>query len=377
MKKFYITVCLLLLTACSYDTIASIKSETLSETEEAKDTAKEEKTEPAVIAEGKEKMDTVTLKEESLFKFEVKDGSYDYNVFVYAKNAEKKDVFYSGHYAFYLAEKDSTVAYKQNVLNDEEILTFKTGNDEQIYPLKIGKKTIFAVAEQIDQVHSQYLFAGIDNGELKLISNGEIESLNDITIRNINQKYLQTIKRDSSSDTIYFTTWGLNEETLKLVEQDQETITDKEKVDFWLDSLNEKNAFYYPFKDLELNTDLLAKAKQGIPVGSPYPLGTNIQEIKKSEPYYMREGVKEEGPYVMYPEITYYYNAEDSKVTAAEIPGERLRTTLTEAEKIFKQFGETLKNETGTSIYLNTEKYQIEAVADHDDKVKLLRLKRR
>ncbi|WP_080848445.1 hypothetical protein [Cytobacillus gottheilii] len=377
MKKFYITVCLLLLTACSYDTIASIKTETLSETEEAKDEAVAEKAVPAVVTEGKEKMDTVTLKEESLFKYEVKDADYNYNVFVYAENAEKKDVFYSGHYAFYLAEKDSTVAYKQNVLKAEEIFTFKTGNDEQIYPLKVGNKTIFAVAEQSDEVHTQYLFTGIDNGELKLISQGDIKSLNDIKIRNINQKYIQTIRRVSSSDSIQFTTWGIEKETLKLVEQDKETITDKEEAAFWLNSLREKNAFYYPFKDLDLNADLLAKAKQGIPVGSPYPLGTNIQEIKKSEPNYMQEGVKEDGPYVMYPEITYYYNAEDSKVTAAEIPGDRLRTTLADAEEIFRQFGETSKNDTGTSIYLNTEKYQIEAVADQSNEVKWLRLKRR
>lgn len=373
MKKFYITICLLFLTACSYDTIASIKSETLSETKEEE---KEAKTLPVVVTEGKEKMDTALLKEESLFKFEAADGNYEYNVFVYAENAEKKDVYYSGHYAFYLAEKDSTVAYKQDILKAEELYTFKADN-EQMYPLKLGNKTIFAVAEKSDGIHNQYLFTGIHNGEMKVISDEHIVSLNDLTIRNMNQKFIQTIKQDSSVNNLVFTTWELDTETLKLTTQDQTVLTDEDQVDFWLDHLDEKNAFYHPYKNLDLNVDLMAKAKQGIPVGSPYPLGTNIQEIKKSDPNFMQEGMNEEGPYVMYPDITYYYNLEDSKVTAAEIPGERLRTTLTEAERLFKESGETVKNETGTSIFLKTEKYQIEAEADQNGKVKVLRLKRR
>src|SRR5690606_36667137 len=124
-----------------------------------------------------------------------------------------------------------------------------------------------------------------------------------------------------------FTTWGYDSKLMTFVKQD-ETDVNGQKGEKWNQLWTEKKEHFFPFLNLELSEDVIEKAKQGIPIGSPYPIGTNISNIKKSDPHHLKEGLEEGIHYVMYPEITYYYEGITGIVTAVSIPGERMKTSL-------------------------------------------------
>src|SRR5699024_94495 len=84
---------------------------------------------PIIQTEGKPEMDKATLEEDALFRFEGEvDGAKFFAYFFAENQAEKSlektsffgqegDPVVSGEYDFYLAEKNSDVAYKQTQLD--------------------------------------------------------------------------------------------------------------------------------------------------------------------------------------------------------------------------------------------------------------------
>lgn len=367
------------LAACSNDTIA------ISNTVQDKQMIQTEEKIQTINTEGKEKIDILMLKEKSRYQFEVKDGEFMYTVFLFAKDETSKpvgkDQLFKGHYSVYLAEKDATIAYKQSVLQHMEAFTFQS-SAEQVYPLNIGNKTIIAILQSNEEGQSNPLLLAVNDGEVKIIQSKDVlPTIFGTEIKAINQKYLQTahfVKNEGWK----FVTWEYDRESMKLIKLDESTGNRRnnkdDNGDYWFKLWSEKKENYFPFLNLELNSEVIEKAKQGIPLGTPYPIGTNISNIKTADPHYMEEGYFKGTPFVMYPEITYYYNQTSGTVTAVSIPGERVKTTRDEIIRLFgipvKEEGTENKNEKKL-VYL-ADKYTIEVFVDINGKVSSLSLRK-
>lgn len=383
MKKYLYTLSIIMLSstlaACSNDMIA------ISNTIQDKQVILTEEKLQTINTDGKEEMDTFILKEKSHYQFEVKDGEFVYTVFLYAEDEMNKptgkDKLYKGNYSIYLAEQDAMIAYKQDVLQHKEALTFQF-SAEQVYPLNLGNQTIFVIIQSIDEAHSTPLLLTVSNGEVKLIqSEDALPTIFGSEIKAINQKYLQTA-HFSNIEGWKFSTWQYDRDAMKLIKSDESIVNkeDSEEIngDDWYQLWSEKKENYFPFFNLELNSDVIEKAKQGIPLGTPYPIGTNISNIKTAEPHYLEEGVFKGIPFVMYPEITYFYNQLSGIVTAVSIPGERIKTT---SDEIIRLFGNPFKEEETEKqgerklVYF-ADKYSIEVFIDREGKVLRLNLQK-
>ncbi|WP_057760950.1 hypothetical protein [Cytobacillus praedii] len=384
MKNFIYILSLLMLAglaACSQKLDTTIKIENL---DIKKDIQQASDTKRAVMTEGKEKKETVWLKEKSLYQFEAVADEFEYTVFLYADDeqsrlkespsnqANKGEQLYTGHYSMYLAEKDSTVAYKQDVLEQKGELSFSSSS-VQAYPLKLGKNTVIAVIDS--EKHPNFFF--IHEGEVKEIKQNEsMLPMVDTKMKAVNQKYIQTAHLVDGEDWI-FTTWGFDKESMILFKHDETHVEDQEG-EKWYKLWSEKSENFFPFLNIELTSEVLEKAKQGIPLGSPYPIGTSISNIKKSDPHYLDEGLDIDGvPYVLYPEITYYFEKDTGIVNAVAIPGERLKTTLTNVKKLFGTPDQEMnKNEGKLAVYL-AHNYSIEILTDKAGNVEWMYLRKK
>ncbi|WP_313799869.1 DUF4309 domain-containing protein [Cytobacillus sp.] len=384
MKNYIYILALLMLAgmaACSQKLDTTIKIENH---EMKKNTQQSSDNRLAVMTEGKEKMETVWLKEKALYQFEAVADEFEYTVFLFADdeqsrlkeapsdNANKGEQLYTGHYSMYLAEKDSTVAYKQEVLEQKGELTFSS-SAVQAYPLNLGKNTVIAVIDK--ESHPNFYF--IDKGEIKEIQQSEsILPIVGTKVKAVNQKFIQTAHLVGGEDWI-FTTWGFDKEAMVLYKHD-ETQVEEQEGEKWYKLWNEKSEYFFPFLNIELTSEVLEKAKQGIPLGSPYPIGTSISNIKKSNPHYIDEGRDAiDVPYVSYPEITYYFEEATGIVNAVSIPGERLKTTLTNVKKLFGTPQQEIdKGEGKLAVYL-ADKYSIEILTDKEGKVKQMFLRKK
>ncbi len=385
MKNFIymITITMLssVLAGCSNETNASLNTEEMTLKKEDKK-AETEKKFSAVKTEGKEKKDSAWLKNRALYQFEVADGKLKYTVFLYAEDqrntileeesqkGEKGDSYYTGHYSVYLAEKAGKIAYKQDVFNEDEEMSFNSSK-EQAYTLKMRNKTLLSVFQPAGGNADKVRLLAIKDGELiKVKIEEELLTTSKAKMKPINQKFIQTAL--NKQETWVFSTWLYDEENYSLTLQDREELEEASWIDQWI----EDEAFYYPFKNLELSSDIIEKAKQGIPFGSPYPIGTNISEIKKSEPDFIKEGFEGNSPYVMYPNITYFFDPETGNVTGIIIPGQRVRTTIGEIKTLFGSpaaVRDDLISGGSISLY-NADKYSIEVYSDEKGKVSKLYL---
>ncbi|KOP71104.1 hypothetical protein ACFFHH_04120 [Cytobacillus solani] len=384
MKNYIYILSLLMLAgmaACSQKLDTTIKIENI-DIKKGNQQSSDKKL--AVLTEGKEKKETIWLKEKALYQFEAVADEFEYTVFIFADDeksrlneapsdsANKGEQLYTGHYSMYLAEKDSTVAYKQGVLEQKGELTFSS-SAVQAYPLILGENTIIAVIDS--ESHPKFYF--INDGEIKEVQQNEsILPIVGTKVKAINQKFIQTAHLVDGEDWIY-TTWGFDKESMILFKHD-ETLVEGQEGEKWYKLWSEKSEYFFPFLNIELTSEVLEKAKQGIPLGSPYPIGTSISNIKKSDPHYFDEGIDVDGiPYVLYPEITYYFEEATGIVNAVSIPGERLKTTLTNVKKMFGTPDQEMKkNEGELAVYL-AENYSIEILTDKDGKVERMYLRKK
>ncbi|MEH7524927.1 hypothetical protein V7149_16850 [Bacillus sp. JJ1503] len=333
--------------------------------------------------------DIAWLKEKALYQFEATEGSNDYSVFLYAEDEHNvikeengsggKNQLFTGMYFFYLADKDSSVAYKQIALGNGAPFKFNPSLN-QAYSIKLGKTAVFIALHPSEQrTFNPYLYAVKDGEIVKVAPEEGLDEITGTEIKTINQKYLQTAHLQENN-VWKFVTWEFNEETLEISKKDESAFDEKSKnlSEQWYKRWSEKRELYYPFHNIELSHDMVEKAKQGIPLGSPYPIGTNIANIKKSEPNFMEEGIMEGTPYLMYPEITYFYDSATGSVTAVSIPGERVKTTLEEIKKLLgdpEQEGINADKEI-RAVY-NADKYVVEVLSDENGMVKNIYLSKK
>ncbi|MCM3090520.1 MULTISPECIES: hypothetical protein [unclassified Cytobacillus] len=383
MKNFINMIMIAMLSSviagCSSEINASLNTEEIKLKKE--DKAESEDT-ASVQEDGKEKKETVWLESNSLYQIEAADGKKKYTVFLYSEDerrttlaedsakGKKGDTYFTGHYSVYLAENGSKEAYKQDALSDGAEMSFNLSK-EQVYTQKMRNKTIISIFQSKGENLVKGQLLAIKDGEVVRISTEkDMTTTSNAKIKTINQKFIQTAQ--NKNDVWVISTWHFNEETYSMSLHDRIELSSEDQSDIdWMNLWLKKEALYYPFKNLALSGDALEKAKQGIPLGSPFPIGTNISEIKKSDPNFVKEGFEDGSPFVMYPEITYYFERETGNVTAISIPGQRVRTSMNEITSMFgtpaavreeKLSGETI------STY-PADKYSIELISDLDGNV--------
>ncbi|MCM3707021.1 MULTISPECIES: hypothetical protein [Cytobacillus] len=387
MKKFInmimIAVLSSVITGCSSEINASLNTEEIKLKKEDKVEAEDN------ISVQEDKKDTVWLERKSLFQIDATDGIMKYTVYLFSEDerraileedsakGKKGDSYFTGHYSVYLALKGSKEAYKQEALIDSSEMSFNPSK-EQVYTQKMRNKTIISIFQSKGENLVKGQLLAIKDGAVQRISTEkDMTTTSKAKIKTINQKYLQTAQK--KSDGWVISTWLFNEEAHSMSLHDQIELSEENHSDIdWMNLWLKKEALYYPFKNLALSGDAIEKAKQGIPLGSPFPIGTNISEIKKSDPNFVEEGFEGGSPFVMYPEITYYYERESGNVTAISIPGQRVRTSMDEITAMFgtpadvrevKLSGETI------STYM-ADKYSILMISDLEGNVSKIVLKK-
>lgn len=336
--------------------------------------------ETAMAMENKETRNTAWLIEKSRYQLEAKD----YKVFIYAEDEQSmlnqetsptgKNQIFTGEYSIYLAEKDSPVAYKEIELG-ESIFNLTVN---QVYMIQLDNTSIVAVLQSIGHGQSKPALFVLQDGELKSI-NLQLSSILGTDIKVINQKYLQTVEMKQNKEWI-FTTWEYDQEGKKLHPIDESILAgdDEGRGEYWYQLWTEKQEFYFPFQNLELTSDFVEKAKLGIPLGSPFPIGTNIANIKKSEPYFMEEGFMDGSPYLMYPEISYFYEQSTGIVSAVSIPGERVKTNLNEIKRLFGVPERESNNPNGEGLVVyNADKYAVEIAFHANGEVQNIYLRKK
>ncbi|KON89808.1 hypothetical protein AF332_25340 [Sporosarcina globispora] len=372
---------------CSSEINASLNTEEIKF--EKEDKVEAEQNTAGVQTDGKERKDTVWLEEKSLYQMDATDGKMKYTVYLLAEDerrtileedsakGKKGDSYLTGHYSVYLAEKGSKEAFKQDGLNDNAEMSFNPSK-EQVYTQKMRNKTIISIFQSKGEGLVKGQLLAIKDGEvLKISTEKEVITSSKAKIKNINQKYLQTAQ--NKNDRWVISTWQFNEETLSMSLHDQIELQEDNHSDIdWMDLWLKEETLYYPFKNLALSVDAIEKAKQGILLGSPYPIGTNISEIKKSDPNYIMEGFGNGSPFVMYPEITYYFERETGNVTAISIPGQRVRTSIDEVIAMLgtpAEVREEMLSGASISTYM-ADKYTIEIISDLEGTVRELVLRK-
>jgi hypothetical protein len=346
-----------------------------------------------IQTEGKEKKDTSWLKEKSLYSFEAADGGLAYEIYIYAENettlkleqsgvlGDKQDTVHEGNYSVYMAKKGAKSAFKQDILSSLPLVF-----NEKVkgaYPLKLGDKTLLAIVQPEGESRFSAELYSIHDGELKIVQSGEeIQSILGPEIKAIKQEYIQTVQSIGDNEGWVFSTWAFDKQKLE-INQVSETVYDDSAMkdglsegEKWFEIWSAAEENYHPFYNIQLEKGIVDKAAQGILTGSQYPIGTNINDVKKASPPSIEAGKKGKYAYLKYPEVTYFYDEATQEVAVVSIPGIRLQSTLADIKKMFGEpFRESRRGTEVLAIYA-AGKYNIDVYADQSGKIKSVQLRK-
>lgn len=295
------------------------------------------------INNNKEEYKTIdSLQENALYNLDLIEDNDDVEVYLLAETEDKYyleeesylgkkgDPIIEGNFTFYLATATNEQrAFKQQVKLPDRMVFNLTKKNISTYTLK--ERPISAIIQKYSKDKTvAYLFTVKDNQLVSLTESGL--DVYERKIKNIQQNYLQTMNKIAENE-FEVSTWKLDNNQKKLVDLDRTTVSNQEIVNTWLD----EEDYYYPFKNLDVSSSILSTAKQGMLIGSQYPIGTNIKEIEKVNKKYVSTEQKNGISQIIYPEVTYYYDNKTEQVTSISIPGIRFKENL---QTIQKELGE-------------------------------------
>ncbi|MFT8319689.1 MAG: DUF4309 domain-containing protein [Bacillus sp. (in: firmicutes)] len=335
-----------------------------------------------VSKQTEEKRDVNWVRENALYEWDLKEGNKEYAAYLVADQEKKytlkeantlgneEDPILEGKFSFYLAnEKDNVFAYKQTVeMEDYFVFNLMNKNNDTFY---VNKHTIAAILQQTAPDETRLYMYTIKNGKLMYIKESGL-SIYKNRIKNIEQNYLQTVtERDKKVFEI--TTWILNAKEMNLEMLDNTIVQDNRAIENWV----EKEA-YYPFKNLSIGSSVMSKAKEGMLIGSQYPIGTTSNEIKKSNENYIQKEVDKDTIALIFPEVTYHYDKNNELVTAIEIPGTRLKETM---DNVREALGEpdliVNKKDKGAIATYHAGKYELKMDINHAELIETVELRKK
>lgn len=353
MRKYVIIfslICLAFISAC--ETATNVDHDHDNEKEKA----------PIIQTEGKPEMDKATLEEDALFRFEGEvDGAKFFAYFFAENQAEKSleetsffgqegDPVVSGEYDFYLAEKNSDVAYKQTQLDS---LDMKFNIDHRLKnTIEVEGYDVFMVfANEVPKFIYPYMFM-LQNGELVKIDTEDLKAPSTTEFKVFDDNKLQTAylvnNRSGQNGGWHFPTLEFDAEQNQLTLIKEEIYNDityppngfdygHDRYATWMD----EEASIIPYKESEemeeweITKEILNEAAAGRIADTPVKLNDNIKKMRKENKRIQFENWYEGGKVLYYPGYNVGYapkhlESSDGKVTMIIIPGERIHMTVSE-----------------------------------------------
>lgn len=325
------------------------------------------------------KKDLQWVEENAYFEIDMKVKEKVYQVFIVGEGerkyqqvednelGKKDDTIVSGDFSFYVWTKE----YGNDVVKQElelpNPLIFNL-SQKNIETFLVNQQNIAAVfqGEEANEVmayfytiHKEKLVALTDYG-MKIYSK---------SIKNIQQNYIQTLRK-KDNEIMEFDTWMFEPTNEKLLKVDGTSIGNKEIIKNWL----EQEEFYFPYKNLSVTTSLLNLAEQGMLIGAQYPIGTNINEIKKINSSYTDTEYNQKYNQLDLPEVTYYYDKDTELVTSISISGIRLKESVQAIQDTLGKPEEYVTKDDGYVATYLAGNYKLLIQLDLSQKIKSIRL---
>lgn len=328
------------------------------------------------------KKDLEWVQENSYFTINMKVNDRDYEIFLVGEGerkyqlfeenelGKKDDTIIKGDFSFYLwNEEDGQVAYKQEV-NLPNPMTFNLSK-KNTSTFMMNQQNIVTIFQEKSANEFFAYFYTINKEKVVELSDSRMK-LFSRNIKSIQQNYLQTITEEDDSN-VNFETWMLEKEDRKLKKIDTTSIKNKANIKKWL----EEDEYYYPFKNVTITSNMLTLAKQGMLIGTQYPIGTNIKAITKINDNYVVKEDKQNNVRVIFPEVTYYYDKQTDVVTSVAIPGVRLKDSIQSIQDVLGKPDSFVSNDNGYLVKYSAHNYELFLQLDELQMIKSIKLKKK
>jgi len=327
------------------------------------------------------KQDLEWVKNNSYFTINMKINGNDYEIFLVGEGERKSelieeneigmkdDTIIKGNFSFYLwKEANGKYAYKQEVELPNPMTFNLSKKSTSTY--MVNQQNIAAIFQDLGEKDVLTYFYTIEKGKVVNLTDNGLHLLSR-NIKSIQQNYLQTISKQENPK-VNFDTWMLQKENMKLTTMDTTTVQSEETIENWLN----KEDYYYPFKDITITTSMLTLAKQGMLIGSQYPIGTNVKEITKINADYINEETRNKENQLKYSDVTYLYDKKTGLVTSIWIPGVRFKERIQSLEKILGKPESFISKENGYLVIYKASKYQLQFQLDDSLVITSVQLKK-
>lgn len=322
------------------------------------------------------------VEQNAYFTINMKVNDQDYEIYLVGEDekrtqltednalGKKDDTIVKGKFSFYLwNENDGQLAYRQSVQLPNP-MTFNLSK-KNTSTFMVSQQNIAAILQENSKNNlSAYIYT-INKDKLVSVSDGVL-NLSSRSIKSIQQNYLQTMS-EKDEGNVYLDTWVLKKKKMKLEKVDETLISNEEVLKKWL----EKGEYYFPFKNIEIHSNIITLAEQGLLIGTQYPIGTSIKEIIKINPEYDVKDADTEEARLIYPEVTYYYDSKTEMVTSVSIPGVRLKESMQSFSDALGEPESLVYEDNEYTATYDAHNYQFIIQLDESQMVQFVQLKKK
>ncbi|KHF38691.1 hypothetical protein [Halalkalibacter okhensis] len=335
---------------------------------------------PPLTKEGKSDVPLSVLQANSHYQFQLKDNHNEpYDIHIYSP---KEDSSFSD-YQLYVSDALATYGVLQDHLTffeGDDALRFRDRQEiAYVSSHQTGRDLLVLSQKEKSNQFELQIFA-LEGGILQevTVDGDQLRTING-ELRNIGNRYYQTVEYSSDNETgWFFTTWELDEDTLTLSLKSQsvyneETFADgvqygQEMYERWRDKPT--STFAYP--SIPVTSDWLAEVEKGRFPSVSFAIGTRLQEIfdQEGEPDAITDWLNGAETFI-FNNIGYAVTASsESTVNTLLIPGalidgdvELLYETLGEPDEQVDGDTEVVIYNTGTyTLYIEKNKNEIETI---------------
>lgn len=322
------------------------------------------------------------VEQNAYFTINMKVNDRDYEIYLVGEGEKKSqlaedntlgkkdDTIVRGDFSFYLwNEEYGQLAYRQDVQLPNPMTFNLSAKNSSTY--MVNQQNIAAILQENSKNNLVAYFYSINKNKLISVSDGGL-NLSSRNIKSIQQNYLQTMSKQDE-ENVHFDTWMLEKNKLKLEKVDETLISDKEVIAKWL----EEGEYYYPFKNVKIDSNIITLAEQGLLIGTQYPIGTSIKEIIKINPDYVVKDADIQEARLIFPEVTYYYDTGTEMVTSVSIPGVRLKESIQSFKNALGEPNSLVNIDNEYMATYDANNYQLLIHLDESQMIQSIQLKRK